>query len=153
MLNENRAEFFGRLDHRERTGICGIDATGTVIEQNDKKRPVPFGRQRKAFDWSAPLGTTTVSRAMAAASSAVAIRTSLSSNDNPATFQSNPAVAPNVTVAAQTGITHCTLTPGDCAHDKKWLRSVGNRIRQWSVRRLMRNVFTAGEEADEGTAL
>jgi len=45
------------------------------------------------------------------------------------------------------------LAAGYRAHNKKWLGSVGDRVRQWSVRRLMRNVFTAGEEPNEGTTL
>ena len=53
MPNKNRAELFGCLGYRDWTSMCGIDATGTVIEENDRKRPVPFGRQRKAFNRSA----------------------------------------------------------------------------------------------------
>ena len=90
----------------------------------------------------------------AASSAAAAIRTSGSSIDNAATFKTT--LRPRRMSPQRPGeglaITPA-LTPGDCAHDKKWLRSVGNRIRQWGVRRLMRNVFTAGEEANEGTTL
>jgi hypothetical protein len=49
MPNKNWAELFGCLGHRDWTSMCGIDATGTVIEENDRKRPRTFWSPEESF--------------------------------------------------------------------------------------------------------
>src|SRR5205823_4617117 len=49
---------------------------------------------------------------------------------------------------------HGSILPaGDRADDPKCLFAGGHRIRQWRVRRLVGQVFLAGEEANHGPAL
>src|SRR5437660_12847859 len=49
--------------------------------------------------------------------------------------------------------TSTTLPAGNCPHDEEWLVALHDRIGQGSIRRFVRNVFAAGEEADERSAL